>query len=244
MTTLNQLIFRLWEMRRSFIKETDPIDKRLIIDWVQTTRARLLEQKFKQSFSSIDDGYVQALGPIGLEKVVSNELDPVIDDFTYLYRTNIVIPLTIASPEGAGTFTRIGSADRTGDHFQVTTYKKALAYGSGKFNRDEVYAFPLGDRVYVTSKSGKHLTLRFLDIRGVFQDPIQAAKIKDPNWTYDDIYPVNKELVDQLEQLVISTKFGLTLQQQQDKTDDRADNPEGGVQKNVAANIQKRPEEE
>jgi len=231
-TTLNELVFELMELRRAFIKDTDPLSKRIVIDWVQSQRARLLKQKFDKPFSSIDDNYVQSLGAIEMEKVSSNELSIV--DYTYMYRTAEDIPLTIESLSGNGTFTRIGPADRLAEHYTIKPYKEAIASGYGKFNTNAIYAFVLGPRVYLTSKSGIHLGVKYLDIRGVFQNPIIAARVSDATWDYNDNYPINKEIIDQLKVLIINEKFGLTLVQPEDKTDNKEDNPESN------ANVQKR----
>jgi hypothetical protein len=202
--TLNQLVYELLELRRGYIKNTDTLDRRIVIDWITTQRARLLKQKFDQPFSSIDDHYVQGLGTVTMEKVSSNENSIV--DYTYMYRTNIVIPRTIESKTGVGTFTRIGPADRLSQNFKVVTYERALSSGNGRFNKDTIYAFVLGDYVYLHSKSGIHLGVKYLDIRGVFQDAIQAAVIKTPTWGYDDDYPINKEIIDQMKLLIVQTK--------------------------------------
>ena len=229
-TTLNSIVYELLELRRAYVKDTDPIDKRLVVNWAQSQRARLLKQKFDQPMSSIDDHYIQSLGAIEMVKVISNELSTIsvpVDEYTYMYRTLITIPRTIENKEGKGTFTRIGSADRISEKFTVTTYEKALASGNGKFNQNSIYAFVLGDYIYLTSKSGIHFTIKYIDIRGVFQDPIEAALIKDLTWNFNSDYPINKEIIDQLKVLIINEKFGLTLIQAGDKTDNREDNPEG-----------------
>jgi hypothetical protein len=231
-TSLNELVYELLELRRAYIKDTDPLDRRLVIDWIQSQRARLLKQKFDQPFASIDDHYVQSLSPIAgtgipMEKTLSNELG--IKNYDFMWRTAIDIPRTIESKDGVGSFVRIGPADRLSDHFQITTHKKALALGYGKFNYNAIYAFVLGDRVYLTSNGGLHFAVKYLDIQGVFQDPIAAARIKDPTWDYNDDYPINKEIVDQLKVLIVNEKFQLTLFQAHDKTDDQDDNPEGNA---------------
>lgn len=226
-TSLNELVYRLLEKRRSYLKETDPIPKRLIVDWIQSQRSVILEHKFKQPMSSIDDHFVQDLGAITMEKYLSNIVDPQIKNYDYMYRTVVDIPRTIESADGVGVFTRIGPVDRLSDHFQITTHNKAVALGYGKFNYNAIYAFVLGDRIYLTSNGGLHFTIKYLDIRGVFQDPIAAALMKDPTWTYNDDYPVNKEMIDQLEELIVKQNFDLTLYQADDKKDDKNDNPEG-----------------
>lgn len=228
-TSLNELIFELLELRRSYLKETDPIPKRLVVDWIQSQRARLLEQKYKKPMTSIDDHFVQDLGAVPMEKYLSNIVDPQVQNYDYMYRTSIDIPRTIESYNGVGLFSRIGPVDRLSDHYQVTTYNKALTSGYGKFNYNTIYAFVLGDYIYLTSNGGLHFTIKYLDVRGVFQDPIAAARIKTPTWTYNDDYPINKELVDAMKAMIVTQKFGLTLVQAHDKTDDKEDNPQGNV---------------
>jgi hypothetical protein len=240
--SINELVFELLELRRAFLKDTDPLSKRIVIDWIQTCRARLLEQKFNKPMASIDDHYVQVLSPILMEKVSSNDSSlglvssitarvamTTITDYTYMYRTNVNIPRVIASYDGKGVFTRIGPADKLSEKFTVTTYEKALTSGNGKFNHNSIYAFPLGDRICLYSKSGIHFGVKYIYTAGVFQDAITAAKLQDPTWTYDSDYPINKEMIDQLKVLIINEKFGLTLIQAGDKTDDQNDNPEGNT---------------
>lgn len=237
--SLNELIYELLELRRSYLKETDPIPKRLVVDWIQSQRARLIDQKYKKPMSSFDDHFIQDLGAVSMEKYLSNVVSPQVNNYDYLYRTSIEIPGVIESFDGVGLFSRIGPADRLSDPFQLTTYNKALMLGYGKFNYNAIYAFVLGDRIYLHSNSGIHFTVKYIDIRGIFQDPIAAALIKDPNWTYDDDYPINKEMVDQLKVLIIKEKFGLTLAQPDDKKDNKDDDPEGSsdLQKGATEDI-------
>lgn len=231
--SLNELVYELLELRRGHVKDTDPIDRRLVIDWIQSQRSRLLEQKFNRSgFSIIDDHYVQDLGSVTMEKTLSNITG--ITTYDYMWRTAIDIPRTIESKDGTGTFTRIGPSDRLSDHYQVVPYKQGIVMGYGKFNKNAIYAFVVGDRVYLYSNGGLHFSVKYLDIRGVFQDPITAARIKDPTWDYNDDYPINKEIVDQLKVLIVNEKFSVNLFQAEDKIDDQDDNPEGN------ANVQTR----
>jgi len=227
MTSLNSLVYELLSLRRGDITDTDPIDRRLVIDWIQTQRARLLHQKFDKPFTYIDEHLVQDLGTIQMETVDSNSLSVDLKD--KMRRTAIDIPETIERKGGIGTFTRIGPDEKTSTKFNVVTYDRALVSGNGKFNKDVTYAFTLGDRVYITSKSDSEFALQYINIRGVFQDPIIAARIADPTWTYDDDYPINKSMIDQLKVLVLKEKFAVTLIQPSDRTDDLDDNPQGNA---------------
>jgi hypothetical protein len=188
----------------------------------------LLKQKFDQPFASIDDHYVQDLGKVEMVKELSNTVVPPVSNYDYMWRTSIEIPRTIEHKSGWGTFTRIGPADRLSKPFQVTTPEKVLSLGYGKFNQNSIYAFVLGDFIYLHSNRGIHFTIKYLNIRGVFQDPIAAARIKDATWDYNDDYPINKEIIDQMKALIVNEKFGLTLVQRRDDIDNKEDNSAGG----------------
>jgi len=232
-TSLNDLVFELLELRRAQLKKTDPIDRRLVIDWIQSQRSRLLEQQFRKPFRNIDENLIQDLGAdIALEQVSANELDIV--DYKYLLRTTEEIPMTIERPGGTGTFTRIGPPDKSLPGHEIVTYGYSPFVGNGHFNRNSIYAFRLGGYIYLTSGSGFHLTQEYVHIRGVFQDAIAAALFADATWTYADNYPINKNLIDQLKSLIVNEKFNLTLVQAEDKIDDASD------QSTANANVQER----
>lgn len=221
-TTLNQLVFELLELRRAQLKTTDTVDRRLVIDWIQTQRARLLKQQFAKPFAGIDNNLVQDLGTVALEQVSSNDLD--VTDYDKMLRTASDIPAPIERPGGVGTFTRVGPPNKLTEHYKVVPYEQALVSGNGHFNYNMVYAFMMGERLYLISKSGYHLTNTYVHIRGVFQNPIEAAQFADATWTYADEYPINKSMIDQLKTLIVQQKFSLTLVQPDDKTDDSKDN--------------------
>lgn len=231
-TSLNKLVFELLEQRRAQLKNTDSLDRRLVIDWIETQRSRLLRESFKKPFRGIDDNLVQDLGAdIELEQVSSNELSIV--DYKYLLRTKEEIPVAIDRYGGIGTYTRIGPPDKSLPAYQVIPYSRSHFSGNGHFDRNAIYAFRMGDYIYLTSKSGYHLSQQYIHIRGVFQDAIAAAKFTDSTWTYDDNYPINKSMVDMLKTLIVKEKFQLTLIQPEDKIDDQEDKitPEGRTRK-------------
>lgn len=233
-TSLNKLIYELIEIYRARVKDSDRLDERLVADWIQTQRSRLLKQKFSKSMYMIDESFVQDLGQVTVEAVSAINTTVDLGLNKNMLRTSIEIPKTIEGREGVGTFTRIGPADKLSERFNIVTYDRALYSGYGRFNRDQIYAFVLGDRVYLISKSGTHLKLRYIDIRGVFQNPILAARIKTPTWTFDDDYPISQSMVDDLKKLIIIEKFPLVLQRLEDRSDDLEDNVEGNLLKQNA----------
>ena len=222
-TTLNALVYELLENRRGDLKDTDPVTVRLVIDWVQSRRAQLLRRQFAKPMRSVDENLVQDLGVITMEKVASNDMSPAVSTGEFMWRSTIEIPKTIDRSGGIGTFTRIGPASKLHPDFKVLPYSKALHWGNGKFNRHATCAFILGDYLYTHSKSGFHFNHKYLNVRGVFQDPIIAARVTDSDWGYDDNYPINKSLIDDLKLAIVKEKFPTTLIQPEDNVDDMAD---------------------
>jgi len=225
-TSLNQLVYELLENRRGDLKDTDPVTVRLVVDWIQSRRSQFLKRQFGKPMRSIDNNLIQDLGVITMGKVESNDLSPVVSTGEYMWRSTIEIPPTIDSDDGTGTFTRIGPATKLHSDYKILPYEKALSYGYGKFNRHAICAFVLGNYIYLTSRSGFHFNHQYINVRGVFQDPIAAARILDSTWDYDDDYPINKTLIDDLKAAIVKEKFPTTLVQPEDNTDDAADNIE------------------
>lgn len=207
--TLNQISYDILELYRAAIKDVYDIDIRQIKFWVQNTRAKLLKQKFDKPFPLIDNHYVQDLGAVEVERIDANIILPTGEK--YLMRTKIQIPSTIERNGYPGTFTRIGSVDRLNETFNIMSYEDALYSGNGKFNRDFISAFQLGEYVYIISKNPIYQSIKYINIRGVFQNPTLAALIANPTYTDDMDYPVNASLVDDMKALILSKEYKLIL---------------------------------
>jgi hypothetical protein len=225
-TTLNKLVYELLEQRRGDLKDTDPITVRLVVDWIQSRRAQILKRQFAKPMRVVDDNLVQDLGVISMGQVESNDINPTVSTGEYMWRSTIEIPKTIDGDDGTGTFTRIGPASKLHHDFKQLPYDKALHFGNGKFNKHAVCAFVLGDYLYLHSKSGFHFNYKYINVRGVFQDPITAARITNPSWSYDDDYPINKSTIDDLKEAIVKVKFPTTIAQPEDRIDDSEDNIE------------------
>lgn len=232
-TTLNKLVFELAELRRATVRDTDTLDRRMLIDWVQSQRARLVKQStIDKGMQSIDDNLIQTLGTVDLVQVSSNDLS--IDDHMPMLRTTLAIPKAIETRDGASALTRVGPPSKLTIHYPVVTYDRALVFGNSHFNVNSICAFPYGEYVYLYSKSGNHLTLTSVNIRGVFQNAVEAAIFADATWTYNDAYPLNQSMIDQLKMLIVKEKLELSIIQPHDKTDDDIENFKSD------ANVQKR----
>lgn len=215
--TLNQLVYRIIGLYRAAHKTSDDIpSNRMIKDWIHSTRAMLLKQRLEKPMAVIDDQITQTISPVPLEDVDSSTLE-LESSGRKMLRTKDIIPPTINRKGLIGTFKRIGPIDRLEKRYRVVSHETALTSGNGKFNKKDIYAFPLDNKIYLIARdlSPKEK----LDIRGVFQNPEQI-----PNFSDDGPYPINRELVDDLERIIVQTKFPTTLVGYKDTVADDTDN--------------------
>jgi hypothetical protein len=209
MTTLNELTYRILALYREQYKDSDSLSERLVQDWIHSARAMLIKQKLDKPMSTIDENIVQDLGEIEMESVDSSIIAGVGSD-RYMLRTKLDLPATIERSGHIGTYTRIGPADRLEMRFKPVSFETALTSGFGKFNNRDVFAFLIGAKIYLISReinSFKHI--EHLDVRGVFQNPVEAARFKKPSYTFDEPYPINKNMTDQLEELILKSKLSI-----------------------------------
>ena len=209
--SLAEATYDILEFYRSNILNGDEVDIRQITYWINSTRAKLLKQKFdKESTYNIDEHFVQTISPVTME-IVDSSVAPGIPSDRHISRTAISIPATIERTNRIGTFTRIGPADRLGERYPLITYENALVWGSGRFNHDTIAAFLLGDRICLISKNAQSIRgITRLDVRAVFANPIEAAKITNPTWTEDDDYPINLSMIDDMKSIILGEDFKLT----------------------------------
>ncbi|MCK5318490.1 MAG: hypothetical protein KAJ55_11265, partial [Anaerolineales bacterium] len=109
----------------------------------------------------IDDNFTQSLGSIETE-LVDSSIHLTIPSERNMLKTILDIPETVDRRNYEGTFTRIGPADRLSRKFNLVSYDRAIASGNGRFNRNEVFAFLLDNRLYLISNSIYHKPIQFI----------------------------------------------------------------------------------
>jgi len=222
--TLNQIAYGIFEIARIKLTDDDDISLDLIKDYVHSTRARLLKQRFDKNIRVIEDVFTQTLGAVEIEAVDSST-HSTIKSGRYMYRTIREIPATISRHNQEGTFTRIGPADRLGEEYNLVSYNRALFSGSGRFNKDRIFCFLHDNRIYIISNSGLfHKAVQFINVVGVFENPSQVAQFTDSNGNslYSDTgrYPVSRSMADDIQNVIFKEKFGIKTAVLPDNTND------------------------
>ena len=223
--SLNAIIWELIELYRQNYKVTDSIDERLFLAWIQSTRAKLIKQRLDESMRLPDEHWVQDLGHVEMEKVDSSVYSGITSE-KYILRSVKSIPWTIHYKGDPGGFTRIGPADKLGINYRLVSYERALVSGNGKFNTDQVYAYLDGDKLCLISKSNIHKQLKYINVKGIFQNPIDAYEFKNGtnsyNWDYE--YPISDALMNDLKNIIVKENFNFIMVPIDDKKPDSVDN--------------------
>lgn len=208
--TLNQIAYDLYELYRPIYKGQDALDIRQFKQWVHNTRALLCKRHFDKDFMWMDESFIQDLNGITMEKVDSSVVAGLSSE-RYFMRTSIAIPYTIERSNHIGSFMRIGPSDMWESSYNVVSHERAVVSGNGKFNQNDIVAFIREDRIYLQSKGMNVYAVKYLDIRGVFQNPNEAAIIDNPLHTDDDRYPISMSMVEDMKKMIIDVNFKLSM---------------------------------
>jgi hypothetical protein len=210
--SLNELSYDLLEFYRQNTLDTTFIDIRQIIYFIQTTRAKLLKQKLdKDSLFAVDEHFVQELKPNGSPvqmELLDSSIYTGLPTNRFFARTNISIPATIERNGYFHSFTRIGPADQLKETYPILGYDHALLFGNGKFNSNIPCAFIMGDRIVLTGKNIQSINgIKYISIRGLFQNPREVQLLNNPANTDDTDYPINMNMIDDMKNIIINNNF-------------------------------------
>jgi len=210
--SLNELAYDILEIYRQNVLDTNFIDVRQIKHWVQTTRATLLKQKLdKDPLFAVDEHFVQEIKPNGTPvtiQLLDSSIYTGLPSNRYFAQTSVSIPATIERNGYFHSFTRIGPADLLKESYPIVGYDHALLFGNGKFNTSIPCAFIMGDRIVLTGKNIQSINgIKYLSIRGIFQNPTEVSKLNNPAYTDDDDYPINLNMVDTMKKMIMDSNF-------------------------------------
>lgn len=221
--SLNELVYSIIELYRPNHVVTDSLDERLVAKWIQSTRAKLIKQRMDSPMRLIDEKNVQSLGNVKMIPVPSASFLGFSSD-KYMLLSEQEIPWPIHHKMGP-LFTRVGPADNLNRKFNVVSHEKALVSGNGKFNSSEVYAFQWGNNIGLISNSNIHKQIEYINIRGIFENPIAAYEFRT-GLTYDwDLeYPISESLVNDMKNMVVQENFQMIMIPVDDKQPNSIDN--------------------
>jgi len=230
MVTRNKLVYEVLEHIREHIKDDESISIRQLEEYVKDYRADILKQRMERDPFDIDESCIQTITGLDVIKVDSSNIESLTTK-KYLMRTDSKVPSTIKRRGEVGSLLYVGNADILGSSYTIKNYTRSIESGYGRFNRSEIFTFPYGEYIYLTSKSSDVKAIYHLTVRGVFSDP-QEAYMADANipddyiYTGDENYYTPQELKRYIIQSILKEKFNILIDQPSDKIDDGVHNLE------------------
>lgn len=194
--TPNKIIFATREDIRSLSDDSNIDDRNILFEW-NNQRALYLRRNLDSNSRIIDESLIQDLGCVELEMAPAESCCD-FDSTCKIIRTKKEIPAPLSLRGNTG-LTRVGSIDKFYRNYSIVTYEKALYSGRGRASQYAVYAFYLNNRVHLMSKNPSLYRQKWINIRGLFQNPEDISTFTtcdgDPCFTWDSNYPITADMV-------------------------------------------------
>lgn len=193
--TLNELISELWLDVNPDISDDSAVDPRLLKHFIHKVRAVFARNEMNKAGRSVDAALIQDLGLVELE-TVDSFVDSGLDNIQHtILRTKEIIPRALEL-HTKPAFTYIGPLDQVQKGFKLIDIATVPYFGNGKFNKVFMAAFIMNDRIHIIGNCNNPAFkgLQYINIKGVFENPEDAAKFNRPDgspcYSDDETYPL------------------------------------------------------
>lgn len=161
------------------INQVDSVFSRdYLMDLVNQQRVLWMRNEYNKNKRSIDPNIIQDLKCVPLELVSAVNCCDAIPLDCKVLRTKYKIPNTIEFYNNKA-ITDVGPVNMTSIKFNFIEYKRVPYSGTSKYSFNSVFAFLYNGYMYIYSKNEDILLLEYINIRGVFEDPLEALKLAD-----------------------------------------------------------------
>jgi hypothetical protein len=187
--------------------DDEPISEKQIEAWVHHYRSLFIKRDLDKGKKPNPD-YIQNINNISL----------VFDSDKSIYKTSIDIPKSIDFNYKSG-ITFIG--DKYGNQIQLIPEKRAKWQTYNKWTQDETTAYLNNSRLYIYNSKG----LTSIYIRGIFENPVEAAEANGDTYNYDSVYPIPMDLIPGLKREILKAELGIILE----TPNDDSNNSDGNI---------------
>ena len=163
-------------------------------DLINEQRSLFIRNEYNRK-RELDPNIQQTINCMPLELVDSHNCCVDIPTKCKILRTKYQIPNTIELHH-TKTISSVGPVDITKKRFSLINYSRVPYVGNGRTTYNSVYTFLYDNYIYVFSRNFNIQTLKYITIRGIFEDPTELAKLNNcegkPCWSLSSIYPINQ----------------------------------------------------
>jgi len=147
------------------------------VDLTNQQRALHIRNEQNKRSRTFDDTIVQTIGCFPMKPVSSLMCCGQEIEGCTILRSVEKLPDTIEFHDKDGIIS-VGSPQMTSKRLNHVDYQTIPYRGSNKISSKEVFSFLMEGYLYLYSKSTDVLSIRYLMIRGIFEDPTSLAKFK------------------------------------------------------------------
>lgn len=177
MTTLQELIYSVFNTVRPAYTGEKPLSLELIKYHIINTRALLIKNDLNKNYT-VDSYIIQDLGCLTLEEADKGCCDVPVDCTILKTVQKIPSPIELHHKQ---MITRIGPVDTTAKPFQIIPYERVPYVGLNKFTKNLVKAFIKDGYVYIVVSKDNPIFwgLQTINVQGVFEDPTEVSDFND-----------------------------------------------------------------
>jgi hypothetical protein len=234
MATLNEIAYDLLTIVRPQLSDDTEIDLRQVKFWINNQRALWVRNELNKK-RSIDSDLVQTLC-VELECVDASDCCDVDLDVPILRSTKkIPDPIEMHSKQA---IVRVGPLNKKAQSFSHVEYERVPYVGNSRFNKNLVFSFMHDGYLYIATNNSAYGALEAVSLRGVFEDPTEAAEFKDcsgsgdPCYTDDSNYPIKAWMIPAMKEAILKSNLMIQAQaevQAADTSNDANSNVEPNV---------------
>ena len=193
-------------VRGSRLAESEKISERQIESWIHQYRAVLLRQNLSNG-DNINPDYIQTIPSIELSPIDASGGISTIETGTVFYRTTTKLPKTVNLKYLSG-ITYVGTLNKK--RIQLIPGHRAEFQLFKRFTPTETVAYLEDGYLHVINPKG----LRYITIRGVFENPPEAAlyynsTMTAQSYTMDSPYPIPINMIPALKQMILQQELGI-----------------------------------
>lgn len=210
---IQDMAHQLLETVRRTIVDDEPIDIRLLKDFIKDQRADSLEIAFRKKRDFYR--FVQIYNKDNKNKT---ELELVTDGdvnrtgVTLLKsKQKITMPLLL---NNRYAITKVAPLNIVMDNFKFLNYDEAIYSGSGRFNKFMNAAFIKDGYLYIKANTSSEIkALKYIRLEGVFEDPLLVPGFDEK---IDD-YPISARIWNGMIDSIISGKLNVKITANEDE---------------------------
>lgn len=205
----NKLIYDISNLATSFRQSDDnPLSDRQIAFWINSYRSKLAQQSLSKG-DKLSEAFYQTIDKVEIEQITSNLGD-------CLYRTKIPIPQPIFS-KLKDQLAYVGPEDGS-KNYDKLEFHDLQFIGFSKYAKKYPHYGLKDNYIYLYIPST--FNVKYISIRGVFEEPEKVEYLKDPFIGFEFSYPIAGYMIPTIKDMIMEKELRIGLTTKEDIIND------------------------